>query len=151
MTLRISSNTFFLQARANLNENLLRLAKAQDQVTTGKKIQRPSDDPAAASRVLARKRDETSIARLPSNVADAKSAIDPATNALQQLSDLLSSVETQALDAISGARSVADQHTAGHALDDAIGQALTLATTGGWYSDYYYFVATPGVRIFASS
>jgi flagellar hook-associated protein 3 FlgL len=129
MTLRISSNTFFLQARANLNENLLRLARAQDQVTTGKKLQRPSDDPAAATRVLARKRDETSIDRLLSNVADAKSTIDPATNALQQLSDLLSSVETQALDSISGARSVSDQHTAGHAIDEALGQALTLANS----------------------
>ncbi|MBI1849931.1 MAG: flagellar hook-associated protein FlgL [Planctomycetes bacterium] len=129
MTLRISSNSFYLQARANLNANLLRLARAQDEVSSGKKLQRPSDNPAAASRVLARKRDESSLDRLLANVADARSTIDPATGALQQLSNLLSDVETQVLDAINGARNASDRRTAGNAIDEAIKQALTIANS----------------------
>lgn len=30
------------------------------------------------------------------------------------------------------------------------GQALTLATTNGWFSDYYYFVAVPATVLFAT-
>ena len=31
------------------------------------------------------------------------------------------------------------------------GQVITLGTTNGWYSDYYFFVAAPGTVVFASS
>jgi hypothetical protein len=33
----------------------------------------------------------------------------------------------------------------------APGEALTLATTNGWYSDYYFFVASPGTVVLATS
>jgi hypothetical protein len=31
------------------------------------------------------------------------------------------------------------------------GQSLTLATTNGWYSDYYYFVVSPSTVVVATS
>jgi hypothetical protein len=33
----------------------------------------------------------------------------------------------------------------------APGQSVSLSTTGGWYSDYYYFVASPSFILFATN
>jgi len=30
-------------------------------------------------------------------------------------------------------------------------QSIDLATTNGWYSDYWYFIASPGFRLYATS
>ena len=56
MNIRPTQNTNFSLVRNGLAINLSKLITAQEQVSTGKKLLRPSDDPVGASTVLGLKR-----------------------------------------------------------------------------------------------
>jgi flagellin-like hook-associated protein FlgL len=129
VSLRISSATFFIRTRENLQQNQVRLLRAQDDVTTGKRIRHASDDPSGAARVLARRRNEAGVARLLDHVADARDRIEPASAALQQVLDLLSEVEVQILDAVNATRSAQDRRSLAGTIQQALEQAISLANS----------------------
>ncbi len=93
--MRITNNMMIRNMMQNLNKNMLRLDKSQMQVSTGKRVHVPSDDPVAISRSLKIRADLSELKQFKVNVDDATSflettelAIKNVGNALQRLREL---------------------------------------------------------------
>ena len=89
MTLRVPSSSFQLRSLLDLRRNLADTQRVQQQLATGVRVQRPSDDPIAAARVLPLQSELRALDRISSNALTARDAIDLAAFSLQQASDLL--------------------------------------------------------------
>jgi flagellar hook-associated protein 3 FlgL len=74
---------------ANLNTNLTRMNKYQNQLATGKKITLPSDDPIVASRALKLRTDVAEIDQYLRNVDDATSWMEITESTLAQIGDVM--------------------------------------------------------------
>jgi flagellar hook-associated protein 3 FlgL len=83
----------------NLNNNLNRMNKYQNQLATGKKISLPSDDPIVASRALKLRTDVAEIQQYKRNVDDANSWMDITETTLGQMGDVMHRVRELAVQA----------------------------------------------------
>lgn len=87
--MRITNNLILMRSLGTVREGLSGLASAQEQVTSGRRINRPSDDPAAAARVLATDSELRALTQYGRNIAVARQRLDVEETALDQTSGIL--------------------------------------------------------------
>jgi flagellar hook-associated protein 3 FlgL len=88
--MRITSNMIAAQQMTGLQTNIALLQKSQQQATTGKRFSAPSDDPTAATGVMAAGSSLRALEQYRTNVQRASSRVDVEDNVLQQIGDLVS-------------------------------------------------------------
>jgi flagellar hook-associated protein 3 FlgL len=117
---RVTSSMLINNFLRNLNNNLSRLERTQNRLSTGKRISRPSDDPAGLAYSMGLRANLAALERYQKNVDTAKtwleaidSALDSATNILHRAKDL----------AIYGASDTVDEQSR-EALAKEVGQLL---------------------------
>lgn len=76
----------------DLNDGMSRLTRLQGQLSSGKQITRPSDDPYGASRALSLRGELAGLDQLQRNVADGIGWLNTSDTALGQMSDVLARV-----------------------------------------------------------
>jgi len=118
--MRVTSSMLINNFLRNLNNNLSRLERTQNRLSTGKRISRPSDDPAGLAYSMGLRANLAALERYQKNVDTAKtwleaidSALDSATNILHRAKDL----------AIYGASDTVDEQSR-EALAKEVGQLL---------------------------
>lgn len=95
--MRVTNQIMTNNTLANINTNKLNLMKIEEQYETGKKIQRPSDDPVVAIRALKLRNNLTEINQyFKKNVPDAKSWIQVTESALTQVTDICTTLHSLA-------------------------------------------------------
>ncbi|MBM6619044.1 flagellar hook-associated protein FlgL [Bacillus suaedaesalsae] len=94
--MRVTQSMLSNNMLRNLSTSYDRLGKYQDQLATGKKINRPSDDPVVAMKGMNYRTDLTEVEQFQRNVSEAyswmentDSAYDKATSALQRIRELV--------------------------------------------------------------
>lgn len=87
--MRISDSVLTGNVRRNLNANLARLARVQNEIATGKRLNAPSDDPAAAASVLRQRTDRQTLTQYGRTVDAASARLGAADTALSSLTDVL--------------------------------------------------------------
>lgn len=93
--MRITNQMMTNNMMYNINKNKNNLATLDEQYSTGKKIQRPSDDPIIAVRALKLRTNLTELNQYyEKNIPDAKSWMDVTESALTTINDILTSVNT---------------------------------------------------------
>ncbi len=93
--MRITNRIMTNNSLANINRNKVNLTKLEEQYNTGKKIQRPSDDPIIAVRALKLRNNLTELNQYyEKNIPDAKSWMEVTESALNQVNSLLTSMHT---------------------------------------------------------
>ena len=92
MTMRITTMMSSRTTLRDLNDGLGRLSKLQEQLSSGKRITRPSDDPYGASRALGLRSEVTGLQQFQRNVADGTGWLNTGDTALSQMSDALQRV-----------------------------------------------------------
>lgn len=112
MSMRVTQSMTSTRLVQNLNANMRKMAMQQDQTSTGRKINKPSDDPIGMTYGLRYRSDQTANAQYQDNVASASSwldfndtQLDQATQILQHVKELMVQASTEtnpqsALDAI---------------------------------------------------
>ena len=90
MNVRPTQTTSYQLVQSGLNLNFAKLIRAQEMVSSGKRILRPSDDPIGSSAALALRRQLGDVGRYMGSVSAAKPTLELATAALQDASGLLS-------------------------------------------------------------
>jgi flagellar hook-associated protein 3 FlgL len=89
MTLRVTPGMIHDQMLRNLNNNMNRMSDTQMQMTTGRKINKPSDDPVGITYAL-RYRSELSMNdQYQRNITSAQSSVEHLDNVLGQVNDLI--------------------------------------------------------------
>lgn len=87
--MRVTNQIMTNNTLANINTNKNNLMNIEEQYQTGKKIQRPSDDPVVAVRALKLRNNLTEIKQyFKKNVPDAKSWMQVTESALTQVTDI---------------------------------------------------------------
>lgn len=100
--MRISTNTIFDKGVARMGELQTGLAKTQQQVSTGRRITSPSDDPVASARALEVTQSQEVNAKFAINRRNAKDALISAEGAMQNVTSLMQDVKTLTVAAGSG-------------------------------------------------
>ncbi|MGB8427453.1 MAG: flagellar hook-associated protein FlgL [Desulfobacterales bacterium] len=100
--MRVTSNMMTGGIAENLYRQAEQLLKSQKTVATGKRIQRPSDDPAGMGRVLAYRRSLANIEQYQANVARGKMRLELNETVLDDVTGLLDRAVNVAVEASTG-------------------------------------------------
>ena len=103
--MRIADKMNYEQVNAGLQKNRGELSTLQNQAATQKRVNKPSDDPLAATRVLATRTDINSSQQFVKNVAQAKSFLEYSDQSLGELTEVFNRAKELALSQSSDASS----------------------------------------------
>lgn len=109
MTIRASTNSNFDRVLAGLRYNLSRLVLSQEQVATGRRILRPSDDPSGTARVLGFNRQIAGTERFVNAINIGRSVVDTGAVALENGSSTLAEVRENLIQGMNGTLSPNDR------------------------------------------
>jgi len=109
MQLRPTQSSSFDQVRRGILANLARLVRAQEQVATGLRIQRPSDDPLGAARALTYARQIAGAERYQAAAESGRARLDLAAARTQDASDVLSEARELLLQGMNGTLNEGDR------------------------------------------
>ena len=100
--MRITQNSMNRTQLAGLNESLGRLQKTQEGLTTGKRLNRPSDSPVDTVSAMRLRDQQRSLSQLGRNIADGLSRLQTADDALVRAQSMMNRVRTQVVAAANG-------------------------------------------------
>src|SRR5215218_10826679 len=92
MSMRVTTLMSSRATLRDLNDGLSRLTRLQSQLSSGKQITRPSDDPYGASRALSLRGELGGLDQFQRNVEDGIGWLNTSDTALGQMSDVLARV-----------------------------------------------------------
>lgn len=87
--MRVTDRMNFDQVHQNMQKNRSEMSDLQNQAASQKKLNKPSDDPVGAARVLATRSDDRGLAQFVKNIHQARSFLDMSDQALGEMSELL--------------------------------------------------------------
>jgi flagellar hook-associated protein 3 FlgL len=138
--MRITSGMSQRHVLSDLRRVQERLAAAQDQVSSGKRVEKPSDDPLAAERATRLRADLGSTAAYRTSVDESTSWLDATDSALDSLTQIVQHVRELTVQANNGATSDAGRQAIQAQIDQLTEQAKT--TLNGAYDGRYLFSGT---------
>lgn len=106
--MRITNNMMVANTVRNLNSNLERLSKAQQQISSENKISLPSDDPVVATKAITYRSYVAQTEQYQNNVESAQSWQDTTDDALSDLSDVVKSLRELVVQASSDTNTTSD-------------------------------------------
>jgi flagellar hook-associated protein 3 FlgL len=119
----------FARALHDLRNSLVDSVKLQEQLATGRRVNRPSDDPVAALRILPLRAQVRDLGLMTDNAQLARETMNVGAAALEEASGLLQRVRELAVQAGNGTKSGSDLRTIGEEVDQLLQQMLGLANT----------------------
>lgn len=99
-SLRITQNAMNRTQMAGLNTSLARLQQTQEHLTTGKRLNRPSDDPVGTVSALRFRSEQRQLEQFGENITDGLSRLTSADDALTQTMPMVQRMRTQVLAAM---------------------------------------------------
>ena len=126
MPLRVTQGMIQNQMLRNLNHNFERMSGLENQLSTGRKINKPSDDPVGITYAL-RYRSELSMNdQYQRNITEATSAVSHLDNVLDQVNDLIKRIKELAIRGISDSSPESARSAIGQELDGVYKQLFSL-------------------------
>lgn len=102
MAMRVTPSMMHNNLMRNINNNLLRLDHGQDELSTGRKLNKPSDDPAGITYSLRYRSELAMNGQYEKNISAAQSQLEHTDTVLGQLNDLVQRVQTLTTQALNG-------------------------------------------------
>ncbi|MEZ6195522.1 MAG: flagellar hook-associated protein FlgL [Planctomycetota bacterium] len=98
--LRVTQNLYHQSTQQSLGQSLERLYRTQQQVASGRRIEKPSDDARSIGRLLSVKRNILDVAQFQKNVNEGRSFTDSASATVLQMSELAQSARETIIQAL---------------------------------------------------
>lgn len=149
--MRISSNTIFDKGIARMGELQTGLARTQQQVSTGRRILSPSDDPVASARALEITNSQEINAKYAINRRTAKDSLSTAEGALQSVTSLLQDVKTVIVEAGNGVLSNTERQYIATELQGRFDELLGLANSRDGVGNYLFSGYQSATQPFAAT
>lgn len=137
MIMRVTTKMLSQSLINNVNTNLNRMEKYQNQLSSGRLIDRPSDDPVATSRLLAAKSDLKAQEQYSSNMKDAAGWLDTVDGALESVGNVLQRAREIAVTGSSGTLAQASMGALADEVDNMVAELVQTANSS--YADKYLF------------
>jgi flagellar hook-associated protein 3 FlgL len=129
MSFRITQGMMYSRALNDVQRGLQRSSLLQQQIATGRRIQRPSDDPAAMLQINPMRADLADLRRLGDNVSLARETLDTGAAALEDASSLFLRVRELTTQASNGTMSQGDRASIAAEVDQLLGQLVGIANS----------------------
>lgn len=126
---RITQRTLNSAVLNNLQGNLARMQKLQEQMSSGRAIRRPSDSPADTVSALRYRADIRRSEQIQRNATDGLGWLGTADTSLTQMYDVIRRVRSLALQGVNAATSANDREALAAEVETLREHALTLANT----------------------
>jgi len=124
--MRIADNTSYIRFLNDLQRTQQQMLEAQIQVSSGKKVNKPSDDPAAASDIVRLSSEKAQDDQFSANVDAAKATLNVADTSLNTVEQVIDRVRSLALAASSAG---SDTNASVPEIDGLRDQLISLANT----------------------
>ena len=129
MTERVNLETFINSTIANVQLSAFRMQKLQEQITTGKKINRASDDPAGARRVLSLRAEGLRLGQYSKNIGTSIQSLEYSASVLNNAADFLSRIQELAIQGVNGATDQGGRDAIASEINGIIESMLQIANT----------------------
>ncbi|MCC3374078.1 flagellar hook-associated protein FlgL [Cohnella sp. REN36] len=126
MPIRVTQGMIQSQTINALNKNLNRMGTTQEQLTTGRKINRPSDDPVGITYALRYRGELAMNNQYQRNITQANSALEHVDTVLGQVNDLITRVKELTVKGISDTSTAESRYAISQELDGIYNNLLTL-------------------------
>jgi flagellar hook-associated protein 3 FlgL len=134
--MRISTRQIYTQGIEAFQQQQQKLAKLQQQISSGVRLNKPSDDPAAASRVLELEQDVSVNLQYQANINLAEQRLGQQDAVMKTYADLLNRVRELALQGNSGSLDRVSRNAIAVELDERLSELYSLANTTDANGDY---------------
>lgn len=101
MTTRVNLETFVNTTLANVLQSTSNMSKLQEKISSGKEINRPSDDPAGARKILTLRAENLRLDQYASNIKTATQSLDFNASVLQNISDIMNRITELTMQGVS--------------------------------------------------
>ncbi len=140
MTIRPTQGRIFDLVREGIRSNTAKLIRAQEQASSGKRINRASDDAVGTSVSLSLRRQIGSIEAFVASTASARPEVEQASARLQEGAGVLSEIRSLMIQGMNGALNGRDREVIARQIELLEGQLLDIANTRS--GDSYLFSGT---------
>jgi len=135
--LRISTSYLLNNLSRDIAQQLARMQKLSEDISTGKRVRKPSDDPIAASRGLAIRALRAGVAQHKTNIDDARDWLGATERALMKAQEVFENAADAALRAGNSTLSDDERRALAQDVDGLISELVDLANTQ--YDGRYIF------------
>lgn len=149
--MRISTSTFYSDSVSAMNQLQVNIAQTQQQISTGRRILTPADDPAAAARAVELSQSDSANTQFASNRTAAINTLSLSDGILQSVTSLLQDAQTTAIDASAQSSSATNRTALAAHLQASLQELLGLANSTDGAGSYLYSGGQGGVQPFANS
>lgn len=136
--IRISSQQIFSGGVSRLQDLNVNLNKTQEQISTGKRVNNPSDDPVAAARILKLDQEVGRIETYQRNVGLAESRLDQEESSLSSMIDIIQRVRELTVQAGNGSLSADDRRSISAELEQRLEALASQANTQDSSGSYIF-------------
>lgn len=140
MALRTTQYTTYQQVLRGIQNNTQRLVRAQEQVATGRRISRPSDDPLGTSKSISLRHEVNGLANYQTSVDEARPIVESAASEIEQASSMMTEARALVLQGLTGTLSQDDRNSIADQLEE-VAQGL-LGVANSRFGDRYLFAGT---------
>ncbi len=127
--MRITNGMLVNNMMNNLNNNLNRLERYQNQGASGRKFDKPSDDPIGMSKSLKLYTDVSKVDQYERNLNDAKSWMHTTEEALKEVEEILQRARELSVDAANGTKTETDTKNIAEEIKQLKQQVIKLGNT----------------------
>jgi flagellar hook-associated protein 3 FlgL len=149
--MRISTSMLFQQSAAKISDLQSNLVKTQQQLSTGRRILTPADDPVAAARALDVTQSQSVNAQYATNRRTAVSSLTTVDGVLASVTSTLQDVKTQTVYAGNGTLSNSDRSNLAIQLSSDLDQLLALANSTDGIGNYLFSGYQTGTQPFVKT
>ena len=136
--IRISSQQIFSGGINRLQELNTSLNNTQQQISTGKRVNKPSDDPVAAARILKLDQELSRVETYQRNVDLADNRLKQEESALSSSIDVIQRIRELTVQAGNGSLSPNDRRSISSELEERLGQLANIANTRDASGEYIF-------------
>jgi flagellar hook-associated protein 3 FlgL len=140
VTLRITQGHLFARALVDIHRSLGKFTSLQQQVATGRRVNRPSDDPSAALRIIPLQNDLRGLQQMSDNVALSRETLNTGAASLEDASNLVQRVRELTMQAVNGSVDQGDRNSIGEEMDQLLQQLVSIGNSRR--GDRYLFGGT---------
>jgi len=129
MPFRVTQESLNRTALSNINLNYKKMQEIQEKLSSGKQINRPSDDPSGARKVLGLRAEELQVQQFLDNTETAKEQINYTSNTLESIQELFLKIKNLAIQAGNDTLGQSDRNIIANELDELLESVLQNANT----------------------
>src|SRR5690606_10508334 len=138
MVMRISSIQAFNNGVSGLGRNYANVIRTQEQISTGKRILTPADDPVASVRLLQLEQQQAVLGQYKDNLTAAKNSLTQEETTLNSVNTVLQRIRELAVQAGGGALSAEDRKSIAKELGEREAELLNLMNSRNARGEYLF-------------